>query len=440
MAAIGSAVGLGNIWRFPYLAGENGGSAFLLIYVAATLAMAMPVLIAELALGRMGGGSPIGSLRHIVRENCSSRFWELIGILATICAFLVLSYYCVIGGWTLRYVYLAIGGSFAQIGNAGSYAMFTDFMADPMAMISWHLGYMLLNVVIALGGLRKGIEKTVVVLMPLLFVLLFAMVIYGATMPGFATAVDFLFTPDFSKLTPFAVLSAIGQSFFALSVGLGSMIIYGAYLDKGANIPGCAVIITGADVLVALLSGLAIFPLVFSFALEPSSGPGLLFITLPIAFGQMSGGALTGAGFFLLVSVAALTSSISLLEVVVTRLEERFGMTRSVAAWLVGGVAWALGLVSLLSFNVWSGVYPLAWLGMMKTSSIFAVLDFFCLNLLIPVTALLICLYMGWVLAKGTIRDALGFGGEASFRSWRFCLRFVAPLGIISILAVALLS
>ena len=440
MAAIGSAVGLGNIWRFPFLAGENGGSAFMLTFLISTLLMGMPVLIAELALGRMGGGSPIHSLRMIVRRNASPKFWNLIGILSSCCAFLILSYYCVIGGWSLRYLFIALSNGFAAINNQQSADLFNNFTADPMSMTLWHTIYILVNALIVFGGLRNGIEKSVTILMPMLFLLLFALVIYATWMPGFERGFDFLFRPDFSKLSYVSILSAIGQSFFALSIGMGAMIMYGAYLDKDTNIPSCAFVITIADVLVAVMAGLAIFPLVFSFGLEPSAGPGLLFITLPIAFGQMGlGGVVFGVAFFLLVSIAAITSSISMVEVIVVRLEERFGFARLRATALVGAAAWFVGLSSVFSFNLWSDFHPLAPLGILTTGTIFTIIDSFCSNLLIPVTALLVCLYMGWVLARPVVVGALGTENAVLFAIWRGLLRFVAPVGVILILVLALL-
>jgi len=439
MAAIGSAVGLGNIWRFPFVAGENGGGAFILIYVFTTTAIALPILIAEIMLGRMGGQSPIGSVMAVARKHKKSVLWTLMAWGATLGAFVVLSYYSVIGGWALKYTTLAVTGGFSGLDGASSGGVFNNFIADPFALIGWHTAFMAINVGIVVWGLHKGIERAVVFLMPLLFVLLVGMVFYAASTPGFDRAVDFLFTVDFSKVTSNTFLTAIGQGFFSVSVALGAMMTYGAYLDEDVPIPQSAVIIAVADTLVAILAGLAIFPLVFSFALEPSAGPGLIFVTVPIAFGQMDAGLLVGSAFFVLLSVAAVTSAISLLEPAVAYMEEALTWSRRATAFLVGGACWALGLATAFSFNDWSTYYPLASMGVLVDQTIFDVFDFVVTSWVQPGVGIMMAIFAGWVLSQSTVKDALNLENPDAlwFRFWYFLLRVVCPIAVLLVFAGA---
>lgn len=433
MAAIGSAVGLGNIWRFPYLAGENGGGAFIVIYAITTMGIALPILISEIMLGRMGKQSPINTMRKLIAENKAARFWTLIGWGGTIGAFIVLSYYSVIGGWALKYVELALTGAFAGETNAAAAEHFSAFVADPYSVSLWQTLFLVFTVGIVAAGVTSGIERAVVLLMPLLFLLLIGMAIYAATTPGFGKGMVFMFAFEFDEVTPGTILAAIGQGFFSVSVALGAMMTYGAYLDEDASIGRSAVIIAAADTLVALLAGVAIFPLVFTYGLEPSSGPGLTFITLPIAFGTIGSGILIGAAFFLLLSVAAITSAISLLEPVVAWVEEGVRLPRKWLALIVGAAAWVLGIGTVLSFNAWADFYPLARFGLMADKTVFDVLDFTTSNIVMPTVGLLMSLFAGWVLSGAMVEEALGARGRLWFRLWRFALRYIAPLGVVSI-------
>lgn len=439
MAAIGSAVGLGNVWRFPFITGENGGGAFILIYLVTTAAIALPILIAEIMLGRMGGKSPINSLITIVRKHKKSSLWVLMTWGGTLGGFFVLSYYSVIGGWALKYTTLAVSDTFAGIDGDGSGQVFGDFIADGPALIFWHTLFMVINIGIIVGGLRKGIERAVVFLMPLLFLLLVGLVIYAASTPGFTAATDFLFTFDFSKVTPNTFLLAIGQGFFSVSVALGAMMAYGAYLDKDVSIPSSAFIIAIADTGVAILAGLAIFPLVFSFALEPSAGPGLVFVTVPVAFGQMEAGLWVGSMFFLLLSVAAITSAISLLEPAVGYMEEATRYSRRTMALAVGGLCWFVGLASAFSFNDWSAFYPLAMIGLLDGKTVFDVLDFVATSWVQPGVGIMMAVFVGWVLSRETVMEALNMSGAAPvwFGIWYFLVRVVCPLAVLIIFASA---
>jgi len=439
MAAIGSAVGLGNIWRFPFVTGENGGGAFILIYLITTTCIALPIVIAEIMLGRMGGQSPIGSLMQITRKHKKSVLWVLMAWAGTLGAFVVLSYYSVIGGWALKYTTLAVSGAFSGLGGDASGAIFGAFIGDPLALMGWHTLFMGINVGIVVWGLHKGIERAVVILMPLLFILLIGMVIYAASTPGFDRAVDFLFTFDFSKVTSDTFLKAIGQGFFSVSVALGAMMTYGAYLDEDVSIQQSAIIIVLADTGVAILAGLAVFPLVFSFALEPAAGPGLVFVTVPIAFGQMDAGLWVGTAFFVLLSVAAVTSAISLLEPAVAYMEEALAWSRRSTALLVGGSAWFLGIASVLSFSDWSGFYPLASLGVLVDKTVFDVFDFIVTSWVQPAVGIMMAVFAGWILSRETVMDALNVtnGNAIWFRSWLFLVRVVCPIAVLLVFAGA---
>ena len=434
MAAIGSAVGLGNIWRFPFITGENGGGAFILIYLVTTAIIALPILVGEIMLGRMGQQSPINAMRNVASKAGRSKLWVIIGIGSTLGAFVVLSYYSVIGGWAVRYFVYAITGTFTGMDNGASQALFQNFTNDAGQVVLWHTVFMGINVGIVIWGLHAGIEKAVTVLMPLLFILLAGMAIYAAGTPGFGRAVTFLFHFDFGKVTPITFLTAIGQGFFSVSVALGAMMTYGAYLDKNVNIARAGVIIAVADTLVAILAGLVIFPLVFSYGLEAGSGPGLIFVTLPITLGKLGTGVELGAAFFLLLIVAAVTSAISLLEPVVSWAEESLGANRRLAAAAMGLAAWFVGLGSAFSFNIWSGFHPLAGIDIFAEKTIFDVLDLSSTSLVMPTVGLLIAVFSGWALSSETAADALNADPNAAwFRWWRFLIRYVAPLGVISI-------
>lgn len=434
MAAIGSAVGLGNIWRFPFITGENGGGAFILIYLVTTALIALPILIAEVMLGRMGQQSPINAMRAVARKAGRSKLWVVIGIGSTLGAFVVLSYYSVIGGWAVRYFLYAVSGTFAGMDNGASQVLFENFTSDPGQVVLWHTLFIGMNVGIVIWGLHAGIEKAVTVLMPLLFILLVGMAIYSSTTPGFDKAVTFLFHFDFSKVTPITFLTAIGQGFFSVSVALGAMMTYGAYLDKSENIARSGIIIAIADTMVAILAGMVIFPLVFSYGLEAGSGPGLIFITLPITLGQLGAGVVVGTAFFLLLVVAAITSAISLLEPVVSWAEESLGVKRKISAAAMGGAAWFVGLGSAFSFNIWADFHPLSGIDIFADKTVFDVLDLSSTSLVMPTVGLLIAIFAGWALSGETAAEALNADpNTAWFRWWRFLMRYVAPLGVVSI-------
>ena len=430
MAAVGAAVGLGNLWKFPYTAGVNGGAAFVLVYVAAVALVAVPIVIAELLIGRRGRLSPPNSFMALAREAGASPAWRLVGWMNLLAVFLILSFYSVIAGWAIAYVPKISLGHFTGASAEQVTAQFDALLASPARLALLHALFMAITVSIVAVGLKRGIERAVRLLMPALLVMLIALVLYAAVAGDLARALDFLFQADFSKITAPVVLQAIGQAFFSVSVAMGLLITYGAYLDRNVRLGSSAVYIAGADTLVALLSGLAIFPLVFANGLDPAQGPGLIFVTLPIAFGHMPAGALFGALFFLLVLVSAITSSIAILEPVVSWAEEHDWMRRGPAAMIAGFIAWLVGLATVFSFNLWAGWFPLGNFERFRESTVFDLIDYFTSSLLLPLGGMLIAVFAGWVLSAETTRQELGVADKLPFRAWRFSMRFIAPLAV----------
>ncbi|EMP57536.1 sodium-dependent transporter family protein [Marinobacter santoriniensis NKSG1] len=430
LAAAGSAVGLGNIWKFPYITGENGGGAFVIVYLICIAVIGVPVLIAETMIGRRGGQSPVGTMRSLTESEGVSRGWRAIGWNGVIASFLVLSFYSVIGGWSLVYIGKAAAGAFVGADADAIGAQFGGLLGNPWELLAWHGVFMAIVIFIVAKGIRSGLERAVNLLMPLLFVLLIAMVIYAMNTDSFGRAVSFMFSPDFSKLTTQGVLTALGHAAFTLSIGIGVIMAYGSYLPKRVNIAGTAMTIAVIDTSVALLAGLAIFPLVFSNGLEPGAGPGLIFVTLPLAFGKMGGGIVFGAIFFTLLLVAAVTSAISMLEPVVEWLEEHKGVSRVKGA-LFGGLAiWFIGLGTVLSFNVWSDVHPLGFIGYFEGKTVFDLLDFLVSNLMMPLGGLAIALFAGWAMKREGLSDDIGLRGGI-YTAFMAVLRYLTPAGIV---------
>ena len=424
MAAVGSAVGLGNIWKFPYEAGQGGGGAFVMVYLLFVFAIGMPVLIAELSLGRRGQMSPIGSMRKIADAEGKNKMWQLIGWSGVIGSFIVLSFYSVIGGWTISYMVDAATGSFAGIDKDGAGALFGSLLANEWLAIFWHAVFMGITIFIVARGVEGGLEKAVTVLMPALFVLLVVLVIYSAATADFSAALNFLFAPDFSKLTFDTTLQALGQSFFSLSLALGSIMTYGAYLNRDVNIGKSAAIIASADTGVAILAGLAIFPIVFAYGLDLGQGPGLIFATLPIAFGQMPGGTIVGTLFFGLLVVAAVTSAISLLEPSVSYLEEKTGKDRRKIAIIMGIVIFLVGILSSLSQGD-------NWVSSIKIAGydILGIKDFLTNNIMMPIGGMFTAIFVGWFVSRKAMMEELAME-DSSFKIWYFLVRFVCPFAI----------
>ena len=432
LAATGSAVGLGNIWRFPYLASDYGGGAFVLVYLGCIFFVGLPVLIAEILIGRHGRRSPITALAQITRETGAPRAWAGIGWIGIVAGVLILSFYSVVGGWTLRYAWLYLSQQFGGPAILDPAASFGAMLADPAALALWHALFMAVTVGVVALGVEKGLERAVRFLMPALFLTLLLLVGYGATTGHLGQAASFLFRPDWSKVDSGVLVAAMGQAFFTLSLGMCAMMTYGAYLPAKVSIPRTVAIVAVCDTTVALLAGLAIFPIVISFGISPEGGgPGLIFTSLPLAFEAMPGGIVYGLAFFALLFVAAWTSSISLLEPATAYMVER-GRSRRSAALMMAGLCWALGLVTVFSFNIWSHVR-------MLDRDLMGLIELVANDIMLPLGGLLIALFAGWVLKDSILREQLAGMPAWGFTVWRWLLRVLCPLLVLAVLLNALL-
>jgi NSS family neurotransmitter:Na+ symporter len=440
LAATGSAVGLGNIWKFPYITGENGGGAFVMVYLVCIAIVGIPIMMAEILLGRRGRQSPINTMRYLAFDERAHPAWALLGWGGVLAGFIILSYYSVIAGWALAYVLRTAGGVFTGATADGVQSIFKELVADPERLLAWHTLFMVMSMGVVARGVRHGLEKAVRILMPMLFLLLLVLVGYAMNEGAFDQALDFLFTPNFGKvfqecvtigevkrcsLSFEPVLVAMGHAFFTLSLGMGAIMVYGSYMPKSSSIAASAISIALLDTVVALLAGMAIFPIVFSNGLEPGAGPGLIFQTLPIAFGAMPGGQFFGTLFFVLLVFAAWTSAISLIEPAVAWLVENQGMSRVRAAILIGILVWLLGLVTVLSFNVWSGE-EMKIFGM----TAFDLLDYLTANIMLPLGGLLIAVFAGWLMARDSTADELAMGEGFRFKLWWIVIRFITPFAV----------
>jgi NSS family neurotransmitter:Na+ symporter len=426
MASVGFAVGLGNIWRFPYVAGENGGAAFVLVYLVCAVGIGVPILMAELLVGRRGRMSPPESMRIVAEAGQKSRQWQWVGGMGLLAAFTIEVVYAAIVGWVLWYLFKALTTGFVGVDADMAQAQFAAVLADPGGMVFWTLVGLTITGLIIYAGVQKGIEKAVTVLMPVLFALLALLAIYNVFAGGMAEAITWLFTPDFSKITPTVFLAAIGQAFFSIGVAMGGMMTFGAYLPKHVSIPKSVVIIVIADTCVALLAGLVIFPAVFNNGLDPAAGAGLIFQTLPVAFAQMPGGYLFSILFFLLLTVAGITSMVGLIECVTAWMEDYHGLARHHSALMVVGSVAVLSVFSVLSYNVLSDYQ-------MFGRDLNGVLDYFSNQVLLPVGGFLIALFVGWFVHAKVSSEELAFGSPLLFKLWHFLIRFVVPPAILVI-------
>ena len=429
LAATGSAVGLGNIWKFPYVTGENGGGAFVLVYLLCIAIIGIPIMMAEVMIGRRGGHSPVNSIKAIAQRDGLNPAWKLVGAVGILAGFLILSFYSVIGGWAISYVGTTASGQLSGQTADAVGAIFSGLLSNPGTLLLWHTVFMALVMLVVAKGVRSGLERAVSILMPALFVLLLIVVGYAMTTGHFGQAAAFLFQPDFSKLTTSGVLVALGHAFFTLSLGMAVMMAYGSYLPKKISIAKTSITVSVIDTGVALLAGLAIFPIVFANGLEPGAGPGLIFQTLPLAFGQMPMGSLFGTLFFVLLIFAAWTSGISLLEPIVEWLEEQKGMNRTVSTLAAGVVCWALGIASILSLNLWADFAPLGFIPMLEGKTFFDLLDFFTANILLPLGGLLVALMAGWVMSKPAMEKELALS-PGTFNLWFVTVRFITPIAV----------
>ncbi|GAO37310.1 transporter [Sulfuricella sp. T08] len=426
LATAGSAIGLGNIWKFPYMTGVNGGSAFVLVFLVCIAVVGIPLMMCEIMLGRRAQRNPVDGMAALAKEADAPALWRWMGIMGLIAGLLILAFYSVIAGWVLDYVVRAASGAFKGIDGAMAQSQFDAFLAAPLELGLWHSLFIVMTMSVVARGVNSGLEKANNILMPALFAILLVLLGYSLAEGDVARSADFMFTPDFSKVTPVVVLSALGHAFFSLSLGMGAVMVYGSYLQRHVSIARTTLFVALADTAVGLLVGLAIFALVFANGLEPAAGPGLIFQTLPIAFGRMPGGAFIGTLFFLLVAFAAWTSAISLVEPAISWLTENTRLTRRRAALLIGLTDWVLGIAVLLSFNVWKDVRLLFGL------SIFDTLDKLTTTILLPLGGLLMALFAGWVMRTQHVQEELNITTRP-YRLWRFTIRFVSPLAIIAI-------
>lgn len=422
-AAVGSAVGLGNIWRFPYLTGNNGGAAFILVYILCILIIGIPILLSEFIIGRRGQGSAFRSFKKLSPKQP----WYLVGLIGVFAAFIILSFYGTIAGWTIEYVYLSIKSFFTatEITNYSEY--FSNITGDNTIPVVCQLIFMLMTGVIIVFGVQKGIEKSSTVMLPLLFIIIIILCIRSLTLPNAIEGVKFLFYPDFSKINSSVILSALGQSFFSLSIGMGALITYGSYVKKDNNLPRTAMLTAFTDLLIAILAGVAIFPAIFSFGISPEEGTGLVFVVLPEIFANMPGGTFFSLIFFILLVIAALTSSISLLEVIVLFVTEEFKIKRWLATVLATIAASILGVFTTLSF------------GPLKDATIagktfFECADFISTNILLPLGGFLIVIFLGWFYKKKYLKEEVTNEGTLKFSLFNifyFSIKYIAPIAII---------
>ncbi|SQD78809.1 sodium-dependent transporter [Moritella yayanosii] len=442
LAAAGAAVGLGNLWKFPYIMGENGGGAFVLVYLFCILLIGIPVMMAEVMIGKRARTSPANASATIAKESGGSSIWSLLGASGVIAGSLILSFYIVIAGWAAAYIFFGINGDFlATAGSEVSHkdeigALFTGLITDTTQLILWSSITIVAAMLVLIRGVNAGLEKAVTYLMPSLLVLLLIIMVYAATTGNFGEAAQFMFYPDFSKLSIDGVLIALGHAFFTLSLSSGIMMVYGAYMPEGTSIAKTSIWIAVMDTAVALIAGMAIFPIVFANGMEPSAGPGLLFVSLPIAFGQMPLGSLFGTLFFIMVTFAAFTSVIALLESPVAYLNERLGLSRTKATIAAGCTIWALSLLTVFSL---SGA-PWAQ-DVVMGLNFFDALDKLTANIMLPLAGLFTALLVGWVVNEKITREEFGLS-EGAYKAVMFCLRYISPvaIAIVFLQAVGLIS
>ena len=433
LAAVGAAVGLGNIWKFPFVAGVSGGGAFVLVYLLCVIFVAVPILIAELLIGRRGAASPPVAMSVLAANAGRSKAWRIVGWMGTIVGFLIATYYSVIAGWTLSYIGKAAGG-FGGASPAEVAGQFDLLLADPFALTVWHTIFIVTALLIVGQGLQGGIERAVKMLMPSLFLMMLVMIGYAAYAGDFQAGFAFLFNMDFGKITGEVVLAAVGQAFFSISVAMGLMMIYGAYVPKEVSLTRSAFIIAGTDTLIALLAGLMIFPLVFGNGLDPAEGPGLIFKTLPTAFAGMPGGQVFGTLFFLLLAFAAITSIIAIIEPIVAYAQDKWAMSRRNACVVFGFLAWLIGLATVFSFNIWAGVTPLDMIAALEGKTLFDLIDYFTANVLMPLGAILIAIFVGWRMRPEDLSEELPVMGRTLFQVWLLMIRVVVPVALLAIL------
>ncbi|MGV3581489.1 MAG: sodium-dependent transporter [Methylophilus sp.] len=426
LATAGSAIGLGNIWKLPYMIGVNGGSAFVLVFIACILFVGIPLMMTEIMLGRRAQQNPLNAIQTLAKEANASSAWRYIGGMGMLAGVLILSFYSVIGGWVLSYISDAAQNNFHEITATQSSENFASLLASQLTLLFWHTIFMLMTMGVVAKGVNSGLEKANNFLIPALFAILLILLGYSMSVGDMHAAVTFMFAPDFSKITPVAVLSALGHAFFSLSLGMGSVMVYGSYLKRDVSIARTTIYIALADTMLGLLVGLAIYSLVFANHLAPNAGPGLIFQTLPIAFGHMPWGNVIGTLFFMLVAFAAWTSAISLVEPTIAWVVENTQIKRLTACLILGVVVWLVGISVLLSFGLWKDVKIVFGLG------IFDTLDKLTSTILLPLGGLLMAIFTGYFMKTYHVQEELDVG-EINFKLWKFANNIIAPIAILAV-------
>lgn len=431
LVSAGAAIGLGNIWRFPYMAGENGGGVFVLTYMFFLIIIGIPAMIAELLIGRRGRKNPVDAMKQLAHESNRSGKWAGVGWLGALTLLMVLSFYSVVSGVSIAYLGYAIQGAFSTADTQAILSIWDTVMGRPEILIGWHSVFMIMTMAIVGFGVNQGIETSSRWMMPSLFVVLIVLVVYAAIIGNFKEAVHFLFSFRVQDFTAMGAVDALGQAFFTLATGAGAILIYGSYLSKKTNILNTVFIISVLDLMVALLSGLAIFPIVFANDLSPDGGPGLMFKVLPIAFSKMPGTNIISCLFFLLLIFAAWTSSLSMGEPLVSLLHEKKKISRIRASIYVGLAAWGLGLVCALAFSSWSNFTFWGW-------HLDDILIGFPTNILLPIGALLFCVFAGWMMQEKFVAEELNSRYAILYLAWRFAVRYLCPIAILIVLLAPL--
>jgi len=438
LATIGSAIGVGSIWKFPYEVGANGGGAFVLLYVVGLVVVVVPLMLAEFALGRRGRADAATSMEVVAAEEAKSPRWAVFGMLGAVTSFLILSFYAVVGGWTLTYAFDTVTDGLAS--DAGQVTgRFETLLASAGRMATFQGLFLGLVAVVVIRGVEKGIESAMKVLMPLMALLLSALTIYSLRTGDAGEALRFLFVPDFGQLNGRVVLDALGLGFFSIGVGLGILLTYAAYSPPGTDLKTVAVASVIADTAISIMAGLAVFPVVFANDLDPGSGPGLVFETLPVAFAAMPAGRTVAAAFFALLTVAALGSAISMLEAVVAVLHRRFGWSRQLSVVVTTATCFVTGLGTVFSFNAWSDFHPFGWMERYETATVYDLIDDATSQLMLPAGGLAIAAFAGWVLSDRLLREELDLRGRA-LAGLRLVLRVAAPAAIAAAAGMSLLG
>lgn len=436
LAATGSAVGLGNIWKFPYITGENGGGAFVLVYLLCIAVIGIPIMVGEVLLGRHGRMSPINSMRLVTKEAGVNSAWTAIGWGGVLAGLLIMAFYSVVAGWSLHYVAATATGTFTGATVEYSSTFFKDLLGNNRALLGWHTAFTVMTVLVVMAGVTRGLAMVARVLMPLLFIMLLLLLVYGMVQGEFSQALNFMFSFKFDELTPKSVLIAMGHAFFTLSLGMGAIMAYGAYMPANASIGKTIVVVGLLDTVVALVAGMCIFPIVFAHGLEPDSGPGLLFESLPMAFGNMPGGLVFGTIFFVLVVIAAWSSAVSLIEPGVAWLVESGKFNRVSAAAILGAVAWILGVSCALSFNLLADFKP----ALLLHRTPFDFLDFLTSQVMLPLGGLFIAIFVGWLMSKKVLEKEMDAEGHQALGVWLFVLRYISPVLVMIVFAYTLLD